>query len=589
MRLFSRCLILIFTCLPVTGAVAQSLADSTVQQLTKQLATGDVTARMAALDHLLQVPDARLFLPVKALLADDNPLLRAKAVGTLAHVGGVKATPLIVPLLRDEFQTVRAAALTALGDTGDPQAVPLLLAAMRDAKSELRLQAITASGALLAELGENQEAVAQLLPELLTLGRDTEQKVSQTASQSLQITTSSGRPAGIAVQRAAVALLKDNTQYGFPMTWAQSLLQNKGTPQVIPDFLELMRTQAPDDLDRLIIKIMRLCMHTKDSALLDPLRALAADATSPLHERALLLLGELRDPQAITQLITLLPAPECQRRIEIMELLLRLRDTRPLPALCVLATHADAAVREHSIAALHWAGDEKALQALLALAGDQAVNVRQKTAGALADFDDPAALDALLKLSGDESPFVRQSALKALVGKDGPRVIACAADALQTTDRIVRQAAIDILGASADTRAIALLLPLLQDTDKGIRNKAATALSRLGDERGVAALTAQFAAKESAEGQYCAEQTIRSPKMVEALAARIQALLEDKQNQNMMPGNAVDALGGMHTAEDHAPRGAAGRCEIGEPVGDHLSRLRDYRCPAAAGAAAVAA
>ncbi len=108
----------------------------------------DPARRAQTLEALGRI-GARLAAPLRKLLTDDAPLVRAHAAGVLGKIGDQAAVDKLIAALDDEHQDVRRKAALALGSLGDKKALAPLIARLSGDKAwTSRAHAATALGML---------------------------------------------------------------------------------------------------------------------------------------------------------------------------------------------------------------------------------------------------------------------------------------------------------------------------------------------------------------------------------------------------------------------------------------------------------
>lgn len=127
-----------------------SAAPPCATELTKQLDSSDLSARIEAIDLLGERgEEAAAAVPRLAdLLQDQSPLVRAHAARALGRIGGPakSATERLVALVGDDDAHVRRAAIRALRDIrpGAERVVPLFVKLMKGADDSVRIHAMDA-------------------------------------------------------------------------------------------------------------------------------------------------------------------------------------------------------------------------------------------------------------------------------------------------------------------------------------------------------------------------------------------------------------------------------------------------------------
>jgi HEAT repeat protein len=167
-----------------------------------------------------------------------------------------------------------------------------------------------------------------------------------------------------------------------------------------------------------------------------------------VRERAVWILGKLKDPRAIDGLIA------------------ALRDD-------------DSDVRWLAALALGELKDRRAVEPLITALSDAYQNVRKEAAGALGAIGDTRATAGLIPLLKDANWKIRVQAAEALETIKDPQAAVPLRNALQDSTWNVRSHAAAALGEMKDTASIDALVSSLNDVDAVVRDNAAEALKKI--------------------------------------------------------------------------------------------------------------
>jgi len=205
------------------------------------------------------------------------------------------------------------------------------------------------------------------------------------------------------------------------------------------------------------------------------------------REEAARALGELKDPRAVTPLISALGDQNHFVRREAAKSLGRLGDERAIPALIQALKDDDRAGREGAAEGL---ADmkEKALGPLISALKDPDWHVRMGVLVSLRIIGDKKAIPDITVALSDENRFVRREAVKSLGRIGDERMVGPLADALKDEDRSVRMRAVGALAKQGGDAVIGPLIGALEDSDSGVRLRAVQALEELKDPRGINAI-----------------------------------------------------------------------------------------------------
>ncbi|NJL56993.1 MAG: HEAT repeat domain-containing protein [Chloroflexaceae bacterium] len=202
--------------------------------------------------------------------------------------------------------------------------------------------------------------------------------------------------------------------------------------------------------------------------LLDHMRDLQIDALSHVNlgirYHAALVLGELREPQALPFLATYLNAPHIGVRRRVLAALEALGDRRAAAPVLALLQDPDTAVRLEAIATLAALGEHKAVVALTPLLTDADPNIHSEAARAVRVLGGPKALTSLTALLTDPTDTIRTAAARELGELGSHAAVPALLDCLHDPNPRVRAETASALGQIGDPQAIPDLLSLLNDT-----------------------------------------------------------------------------------------------------------------------------
>lgn len=152
----------------------------------------------------------------------------------------------------------------------------------------------------------------------------------------------------------------------------------------------------------------------KEPRSVDGLIAALQDDDSDVRWLAALALGELKDQRAVEPLIKVLSDAYQNVRKEAVWALGAIGDARATAALLPLLRDANGKVRAQAAEALGNIKDPRAAAPLTAALNDSAWNVRSHAAAALGEIKDPASIDTLIASLNDVDAVVRYNAAEAL-------------------------------------------------------------------------------------------------------------------------------------------------------------------------------
>jgi HEAT repeat protein len=432
-----------------------------IAALDQVVHTGDLIAARFALEALDAIEDPSsvdTYLWCLETLEDDVGVLAAAALA-VGHAGECRAVPLLLALLDYDYSNIsehQEAAAIALGELNDPAVIPVLVAKVTDSSvADAAMEALSriggpqAAAGLLSVLHDIwwYPGLALALRTLGAIGdRQAIPAVAEIASMPGEWGTDD----------------HDDDDDDGPYADRMGALMYRGG--VHPD----VRRAAVEALGRLGgTEVVKPLIR----ALRDPDEQTAAQAAIALRSL----------PQARSELIDALGAPEAHVRSTVCGVLATLADPRAVPALArVLATDRSGAVRAAAATAL---GRFDVEQARFALHG--ALNDSHGCLAAATELarrpDTPAGTFAEMLARGTEAQ--RCAAAAALGAIAGPVDISILAAAVDDGTVAVRRAAVDALGQRGDIAAAPPLVDALRsDNQPGtVRARAAAALGALGD------------------------------------------------------------------------------------------------------------
>jgi HEAT repeat protein len=355
--------------------------------------------------------DDRIIEALIAMLADQHPKVRARAVSTLCHLGDQRATPSLLAALEDPAREVRISAAAFLGSLGDQRAIEPLVKAMESGDEDIRSRAMQSLDFLGYE-GVAAPLAVQFFQAFGNLSRN-QAEAEELAQQYLE-KTQAGDEAGVS------ALF--------------SQLFN--------------RNLAPEGVEPLLAQLK------------DPLSQVRSDAADRL--------GFLKEQRAVEPMIDLLNDRDQVVKASAISALGLIGDRRAVEPLLGQLEDPDAHYRMLAVNALGQIADPDTFEAILARLEDKAGEVRQMAVSALGQLRDPRAFEALLKqVEASNQARQRQeekeqfgigySAIIALGQLGDPRAYDHLMSWLKAEDPETRIAAAQGLGELGDNRALPAL------------------------------------------------------------------------------------------------------------------------------------
>lgn len=217
----------------------------------------------------------------------------------------------------------------------------------------------------------------------------------------------------------------------------------------------------------------------------DPLTKSLASRDVDARRRSARILGELKDPRAVTALIAAVDDFDESVSAVAIAALGALGDDRSVSELLWLLKKGIGDRQGYAALALaRCGGPGKPLDYLLFALKNDNPDVRAEATGLLAALKDLASTDLLIAALRDSSPAVRAGAAAALGALGNVRAVMPLGDALEDRDAAVVASARAALDAVHDPQpALDYLLAALSGGDLVVQRKAAHVLGLLGDRR----------------------------------------------------------------------------------------------------------
>jgi HEAT repeat protein len=208
-----------------------------------------------------------------------------------------------------------------------------------------------------------------------------------------------------------------------------------------------------------------------------------------IREEAAVLLGRLKDPRAVSPLVSILRDPDRSVREAAIGALTSI-GAPAVAALGTCLTDSDMSVQEAASAALTTIADSRALDHLRQALRSPNWIVRMHAAKALGRINDLGSVRSLIPLLQDKVKAVREEASSALAAI-GDSAIPALLESLTHQDWLVRLHAVESLGKTKSQDAVVpLLSAMFNDADSAVREDAVRALGNIGDPRAVEPLFA---------------------------------------------------------------------------------------------------
>jgi len=416
-------------------------------------------ARGAA-EALGEIRDPRAAVPLIAMLADTDPLVRGVVVRALGRLRDPRAVDPLIAMLQDTYPGMARTAALALGEIGDDRAAePLderMLSdpdfSMRETAAHAlkRIEDVNVPGrdriqslivglasdsvlrqtrVLSALIASKQEAVDPLIAVLT----DESPEVRKGAAKALG---EIGDPRAVEPLIAALAQPEaspldppeeDPAPQKRALRTVADALGNLGDPRAVEPLIDALADDAPSVRRSAAAALGRIA----DARAVGPLSdAAVTDEAGPVQSAAVAALGEIGDPAGVDALSLIVTDPQQRsRHWKAAQALGRIGDPRAADALISLMEHPDTSfwVCHAAIAALGEVKNPSAVQPLIALIGRQGGPIRgEGLVGqailTLGQIGHPAAVDTLIGLLNEEPQVADQIAIgRALAGINDDR------------------------------------------------------------------------------------------------------------------------------------------------------------------------
>ena len=208
------------------------------------------------------------------------------------------------------------------------------------------------------------------------------------------------------------------------------------------------------------------------------------DADWAIREEAATLLGGLKDPRAVTPLVSILRDRDRSVREAAVGALTSI-GAPSVMALGACLTDPELSVQEAASAVLSSIADVRVLNHLTHALQSPDWIVRMHAAKALGRIKDSGSVRALAPLLQDKVKAVREEVSSTLAAI-GTSAMPALLESLAHPDWLVRLHAVEALGKTGSGEAVhPLLTTLFNDTDSAVREDAVRALGVIGDPRAV--------------------------------------------------------------------------------------------------------
>jgi len=494
-----------------------TLTDAAFKTIAEATRDDDRTVQLVAIESLSRT-DERATSLLNQLIQDDDPLIRATAVGAMARVAPqAQLLQVLGPALRDEDAIVREKAVAGLRRLPVEQAADFIRQALNDSDAVVRVRAIE----MLRE--RNDPDAAKLLMSALD---DSDHKVRLVIVDVFETMGSAGH-AGLraallddepAVRAAAAAKLRDVRDDKTTATLLRLLADSDGhvreeamrslahrrkfddvTPfrKVVDDphwrvrqlAVRILAQHGDASIADTYIEVAKHPHHNIANAGVEGLSVIGQRGIEPLFEALEHPDGRVRKHAA--EILTRKQNPEIRKRLAeairdgdkslretVKPVVERHPDARSPQVIVNLLLSGGAPDRFDPVDELAKSGKRAEAFADTLLKAD---NVRARSVGVrlLARLNGVHTLDRLKTMLDDPSPDVRETAARSIGDIGGDNAVALLGRAMQDTVPSVRETAIRVLGDLAIAAAVKPLAHALNHDDWQTRWRAAEALGRV--------------------------------------------------------------------------------------------------------------
>lgn len=375
-----------------------NIGKPAVEPLIAALKDKDSDVRKKAAEALGKIKDSRAGEALLATFKDEITDVRQYAAEALGKIGYSRAVEPLIAVLKDknEFDSVREEAAEALGELKDNRAVEPLIAALKDkdryTHKYIRKKAAEALGKI-----KDSRAVEPLIAAL----KDEDSGVRSRAAKAL------GEIKDNRAVEPLIATLKDKSK-DVRKEAAQALGKIKDSRAVEPlnaslkdEIAKVWVTAAwaiweinkDNHAFEIMIDSFKKDRYETESALVEIgkpaikslIAALHYKLSSDVRKKAAILLGRIKDSQAIDPLIVVLKDEDedTSVRIKVTEALGNIKDSQAVEPLITALMDEETGVRQYAAVALGKIGDSRAVEPLITALKDENSLVRRYAAVAL--------------------------------------------------------------------------------------------------------------------------------------------------------------------------------------------------------------
>jgi serine/threonine-protein kinase len=214
---------------------------------------------------------------------------------------------------------------------------------------------------------------------------------------------------------------------------------------------------------------------------------LQAAYSQEANEKAALfrLVGEVADPNAISELIGRLHGKDPISRVHIINILARFNTREVQTALQGLLADPNKLIRSAVLSALQRTEGSIDIEKVCVLLRDPEIDVQNKAIDLVIKANHPDTIRYLIEILKDENEYARRAAVEVLNEVGTAASVKHLLAAIKDSDWWVRSRAADALGKIGGPKVIEAVIQLVRDKDDDIRRAAIEILNQTKDERAV--------------------------------------------------------------------------------------------------------
>lgn len=317
------------------GTLAETNA---VKSLAKLLANGDAGVRKAGIEALGKTLGNETAPAILPFLEDKDAATRAAAATALGNFGEKSAAAKIARMIEDADRDAQVAAVTALGKIEDPAATAALRGMLSSKDIELRRLAIEGLGDR-----HDRESVGAILES--STGKDAVLRSQALAAVAEVLRKEKDRSAILTDEqiKAAAALLASPD--AATRNRAQQLLGYVGE-RAVPAVAPYVKASNAKTTRLSAISALGATGSKKATPAL--VAVLTGDHDPAIQNGALLAIGGIKDPEALTPATRMLKSDNANVRASAARALGRMGDSRAVGALMKMSNDPDEKVRKNS-------------------------------------------------------------------------------------------------------------------------------------------------------------------------------------------------------------------------------------------------